>query len=107
MSDDLTPSFQEPEGEDLGRDEAAEVILPHDPFDLNSWMSDDERIIGFVGSLKYMDIEGVLKIAHVQIHLDDFESLGMHQRAQAEINNRIDMESFVYNHLPSAEDEED
>ena len=105
MSDDLTPSFQEPEG-GPGRDETAGV-MPHDPFDLSSWMDDDERICGFVGSLKYMDASGVLKVAYVQIFLDDFEAIGLHHRAQAEINNRIDMESFIYNHYPPGEGEED
>lgn len=97
MSDDLTPSFQEPP--DSGRDEAAgEPEVKVDPFDLNDWCDEGDLILGFVGSIKFLCADGKMKVANVQVYLDDFEALGMHQRAQSDINNRIDLESFVFNH---------
>ena len=105
MSDDLTPSFQEPE-DVSGRDEAAGDVPEHDPFNLHDWCDDDDLIIGFVGSLKFLTAEGSMRVANVQIYLDDFEALGMHQRAQADINNRIDIESFIYLHGTGNDEEE-
>lgn len=100
MSDSMFPSFQEPPegGSALGRDEVPESTTEtvHDPFDLSTWMDNDERLLGFVGSLKYIDGSGALKAVHVQVFLDDYESLGLHQRAMREINDRIDMEAYVY-----------
>lgn len=105
MNDDLTPSFQEPEGVS-GQDElAGDAPEEHDPFNLHDWLEEGTMPLGFLGVLKFLDTDGAMKSINMQVFIHDFEALGMLQRAQHEINNRIDIESYIYNSTPDDEEE--
>lgn len=97
---DLTPPFEEPAGaedndSDEAVDDAAGAELP-DPFNLNTWMSEGELLLGWVGTLQYIQANGDIEVCHAQVFVDDYAALGMHQRAMRELNERLDMNAYTF-----------